>query len=73
MSILKWNVSIHIVFLLYILDLYLLLIIYIFIHIYWIGSNFLLFNTCVIKFIEGKFYFEGRACYIGKTMPTCIE
>ena len=34
---------------------------------------FLLFNTCTIKFIEGKFYFEGRACYIGKTMPTCIE
>ena len=33
---------------------------------------FLLFNTCTIKFIEGKFYFEGRACYIGKTMPTCI-
>ena len=24
---------------------------------------FLLFNTCIIKFIEGKFYFEGRACY----------
>ena len=45
----------------------------IFIHIYWIGSNFLLFNTCVIKFVEGKFYFEGRACYIGKMMPTCIE
>ena len=41
--------------------------------IYWIGSTFLLFNTCTIKFIEGKFYFEGRACYIGKTMPTCIE
>ena len=34
---------------------------------------FLLFNTCIIKFIEGKFYFEGRACYIGKIMPTCIE
>ena len=34
---------------------------------------FLLFNTCIIKFIEGKFYFDGRACYIGKTMPTCIE
>ena len=46
---------------------------YIFIHIYWVGSNFLLFNTCTIKFIEGKFYFEGRACYIGKIMPTCIE
>ena len=64
---------ISIVFLLYLLDLYLLLILYIFIHIYSIGSNFLLFNTCTIKFIEGKFYFEGRACYIGKTMPTCIE
>ena len=46
---------------------------YIFIHIYWVGSKFLLFNTCTIKFIEGKFYFEGRACYIGKIMPTCIE
>ena len=34
---------------------------------------FLLFNTFTIKFIEGKFYFEGRACYIGKIMPTCIE
>ena len=34
---------------------------------------FFLFNTCTIKFIEGKFYFEGRACYIGKIMPTCIE
>ena len=45
-------------------------IIFIFI---WVGSNFLLFNTCAIKFIEGKFYFEGRACYIGKIMPTCIE
>ena len=22
---------------------------YIFIHIYWVGSNFLLFNTCTIK------------------------
>ena len=43
------------------------------IYIYWVGSNFLLFNTCTIKFIEGKFYFEGRACYIGKIMPTCIE
>ena len=30
---------------------------YIFIHVYWVGSNFLLFNTCAIKFIEGKFYF----------------
>ena len=46
---------------------------YIFIHIYWVGYYFLLFNTCAIKFIEGKFYFEGRACYIGKIMPTCIE
>ena len=45
----------------------------VFSHIYWIGSIFLLFNTCIIKFIEGKFYFEGRACYIGKIMPTCIE
>ena len=48
-------------------------VLYVFIHNYWIGSNFLLFNTCAIKFIEGKFYFEGRACYIGKIMPTCIE
>ena len=46
---------------------------YIFVHIYCIGSNFLLFNTYSIKFIEGKFYFNGRACYIGKIMPTCIE
>ena len=46
---------------------------YIFIYIFWVGSNFLLFNTCTIKFIEGKFYFEGRACYIGEIMPTCIE
>ena len=45
----------------------------VFIHIYLIGSIFLLFNTCIIKFIEGKFYFEGRACYIVKIMPTCIE
>ena len=49
---------------------------YIFIYIYyyllaWI--YFLLFNTCTLKFIKGKFYFEGRACYIGKIMPTCIE
>ena len=29
----------------------------VFIAIYWVGSYFLLFNTCVIKFIEGKFYF----------------
>ena len=34
---------------------------------------FFYFNTCAIKFIEGKFYFDGRACYIGETMPTCIE
>ena len=46
---------------------------YIIINIYWVGSTFLLFNTCTIKFIEGKFYFKGRACYIGKIMPTCIE
>ena len=45
----------------------------VFIHIYWIGSIFVLFNTCIIKFIEGKFYFDGRACYIGKIIPTCIE
>ena len=49
------------------------LFLYIFTHIYWVGSYFLLFNTCAIKFIEGKFNFEGRACYIGKIMPTCIE
>ena len=54
------------------LDIY-VFIFYIFTHIYWVGSSFLLFNTCAIKFIEGKFYFEGRACYIGKIMPTCIE
>ena len=47
--------------------------IHIFLNISWIGSTFLFFNTCTIKFIEGKFYFEGRACYIGKIMPTCIE
>ena len=50
-----------------------LFLFYIFNHICWVGSYFLLFNTCAIKFIEGKFYFEGRACYIGKIMPTCIE
>ena len=48
------------------------LFIYVFLLIYWNGSTFL-FNTCTIKFIEGKFYFEGRACYIGKIMHTCIE
>ena len=74
--LLKWNVFLQFVFLLYLLEMYLFRFIsgfYIFISIYWVGSNFLLFNTCTIKFIEGKFYFEGRACYIGKIMPTCIE
>ena len=52
--------------------LFIYLLIFI-INIYWVGFNFLLFNTCTIKFIEGKFYFEGRACYIGKILPTCIE
>ena len=48
--------------------------IYFFIYLLFIGLDlFSLFNTCAIKFIEGKFYFEGRACYIGKIMPTCIE
>ena len=60
-------------FQLYLLNIYVSLFIYIVINIYWVGSTFLLFNTCTIKFIEGKFYFEGRACYIGKIMPTCIE
>ena len=46
---------------------------YVFYIIYRVGSNFLLFNTCAIKFTVGKFYFEGRACYIGKIMPTCIK
>ena len=67
------NVFIQLVFLLYLLNIYMYLFLYVFIHIYWVGSYFLLFNTCTIKFIEGKFYFEGRACYIGKIMPTCIE
>ena len=53
--------------------IYIFINLYIFIQIYWVGYYFLLFNTCAIKFIEGKFYFEGRACYIGKIMPTCIE
>ena len=66
-----WQVFISIVLLLYLLNMY--LFIYSYIYIYWSGSIFLLFNTCTIKFIEGKFYFEGKACYIGKTMPTCIE
>ena len=30
-------------------------ILFIFTHIYGIGSNFLLFNTCAIKFIERNF------------------
>ena len=48
--------------------------IYSFKSLLFIGLDlFSLFNTCAIKFIEGKFYFEGRACYIGKIMPTCIE
>ena len=55
---------------LYLLDLY-LFVNFICLFIF-IGLD-LLFNTCAIKFIEGKFYFEGRACYIGKIMPTCIE
>ena len=38
-----------------------------------LDQYFLDFNTCTIKFNEGKFYFEGRACYIGKIKPTCIE
>ena len=74
--LLKWNVFLQFVFLLYLLQMYLFSFIsgfYICIYIYWVGSNFLLFNICTIKFIEGKFYFEGRACYIGKIMPTCIE
>ena len=45
---------ISIVILLYLLNMYLFLYLY----IYWIGSNFLLFNTCTIKFIEGKFYLK---------------
>ena len=48
--------------------------IYLFTYLFiFIGSYFLLLTTCTIKFIEGKFYFDGRACYIRKTMPTCIE
>ena len=47
---------------------------FIYIYSYLLGwIYFSLLNTCAIKFIEGKFYFEGRACYIGKIMPTCIE
>ena len=48
--LLKWNVFLHIVFLLYLLELYLFSFIsgfYIFVYIYWVGSNFLLFNTCL--------------------------
>ena len=51
----KWILFISIVFLLYLLNIY--FFICIFINIYWIGSTFVLSNTCAIKFIEGKFYF----------------
>ena len=73
MSVLKWSVSIQFVFLLYLLDLSLLLLLFYLFMCTELDLIFLLFNTCIIKFIEGKFYFEGRACYIGKIMPTCIE
>ena len=74
MSVLMWSVSIQFVFLLYLLDLYLLLLLFFYLFIFIeLDLIFLLFNTCIIKFIEGTFYFDGRACYIGKTMPTCIE
>ena len=49
----------------------------VFIHILFIfielDLNSPLFSTCNIKFFEDKSYFEGRACYIGKIKPTCIE
>ena len=46
----------------------------VFIHIlFLLDLNSPLFSTCNIKFIEDKSYFEGRACYIGKIKPTCIE
>ena len=45
----------------------------VFIHIYLIDFNSPLFSTCIIIFIQDKSYFEGRACYIGKIKPTCIE
>ena len=68
----RWKVFISIVFLLYLLNIYLFIYYYIYSYLLdWI--YFLLSNTCTIKFIEGKFYFEARTCYIGKTMPTCIE
>ena len=73
----NWNVFIQFVFLLYLLEMYLssfISVLYPYIYSYllgWIYFSFL--NTCAIKFIEGKFYFEGRVCYIGKIMPTCIE
>ena len=78
----KWKVFIQIVFLLYLLGLVFIadfIYLFIFIELDLIFLLFntctinLLFNTCTIKFIVGKFYFEGRACYIGKIMPTCIE
>ena len=47
MSVLKWNVFIHIVFLLYLLDLYLLLILYIY--------SFLL-NWILFSFIQYMCY-----------------
>ena len=65
------NVFMQLLFLLYLLNLY--VFISLCIYSYLLGWILFLFNTCVIKFIEGKFYFEGRACYIGKIMPTCIE
>ena len=76
-GLLRWNIFIYLHCISTISTVFIGLVficgLYIFIHIYWVGSNFLLFNTCTIKFIEGKFYSEGRACYIGKIMPTCIE
>ena len=49
----------------------------VFIHILFIfvglDLNSPLFSTCIIIFIQDKSYFEGRACYIGKIKPTCIE
>ena len=70
--LLQWNVFISMIFLLYLLNIYLFLSLYIYSYLLDL-FYFSFLNTCTIKFIEGKFYFEGRACYIGKIMPTCID
>ena len=74
--VLSLNVFIQFVFLLYLLEMYLFSLFSNFSYLFlFIGLDLFFFYSIHvhIKFIEGKFYFEGRACYIGKIMPTCIE